>query len=116
MLYHITSKTAWEQAQEAGFYRADSLETEGFIHCSKLAQVLWVADAFYRGQAGLVLLCIDPTRVEAEIHYERVEAVPIENNFPHLYGALNLDSVVKVVNFEPDTEGQFQLPPEIAQG
>lgn len=110
MLYHITSKTAWEQAQKVGTYRADSLETEGFIHCSRLTQVLWVADAFYRGQTGLVLLCIDPERVSTEIRYETVEGVPIENDFPHLYGALNLDAVVRMVNFEPDAQGRFHLP------
>ncbi len=116
MICHITSKTAWKQAQKLGFYRADSLETEGFIHCSRLTQVLWVADAFYRGQTGLVLLYIDPEQVNVEIRYETVEGGPIENDFPHLYGALNLDAVVRVVNFEPDAQGQFQLPSGVEWG
>ena len=31
MIYHITSSQAWQQAKQRGDYRADSLESEGFI-------------------------------------------------------------------------------------
>lgn len=61
MIFHITSRTSWDNAQKRGDYRAESLTTEGFIHCSTLAQVLQVANNFYKGQNGLVLLEIEPT-------------------------------------------------------
>ncbi|QZZ23648.1 DUF952 domain-containing protein [Leptothermofonsia sichuanensis E412] len=109
-IFHITPRSHWEQAQQAGSYRADSLDTEGFIHCSTPAQVVRVADLFYRGQSGLVLLCIDPERLNAELIYEEVEE---KQRFPHLYGALNLDAVVQVVDFQPNSEGRFELPAAI---
>jgi uncharacterized protein (DUF952 family) len=109
-IFHITPRSHWEQAQQAGSYRADSLDTEGFIHCSTPAQVVRVADLFYRGQSGLVLLCIDPERLNAELIYEEVEE---KQRFPHLYGALNLDAVVQVVDFHPNSEGRFELPAAI---
>ncbi|MFZ5885725.1 MAG: DUF952 domain-containing protein, partial [Chloroflexota bacterium] len=58
MIFHITSRTDWEAAQAKGEYIAPSLQTEGFIHCSTAAQILPVAEKFYKGQSGLVLLMI----------------------------------------------------------
>ena len=63
LIYHITSRDAWQQAQAAGTYRGDTLATEGFIHTSTSAQVARTANRFYHGRAGLVLLAIDPARL-----------------------------------------------------
>ena len=70
MIYHLTSRQAWVEAQSRGEYRAESLETEGFIHCSTLPQVLKSANKFFGGQTGLLLLWIDSEKVESEIKYE----------------------------------------------
>jgi len=48
---------------KAGRYLTPSLAKEGFIHCSTRAQVLPVADKFYKGQSGLIVLGIDPARL-----------------------------------------------------
>ncbi len=63
-ILHVTSRTAWSDAQKSGEYAADSLAGQGFIHCSKVSQVLRVANFIYAGQHGLVLLVIDPARLE----------------------------------------------------
>jgi uncharacterized protein (DUF952 family) len=34
-LLHITTRSAWEQAQSSGTYAPRSLEIEGFIHLSE---------------------------------------------------------------------------------
>lgn len=99
MIYHITHHTTWAQAQAAGRYAADTLASAGFIHFSTEAQVPWVARRFYGGQAGLVLLVVDPSRLSAELRYEESEP---GQHFPHLYGPLNLDAVVAVRDLNPD--------------
>lgn len=93
MIYHITQRATWARAQAEGRYAADTLQSEGFIHLSTEAQVPWVAGRFYRGQADLVLLVVDPARLEAELRYEESEP---GQHFPHLYGPLNLGAVVEV--------------------
>lgn len=104
MILHIVER---DRVPESGFYRAESLDTEGFIHCSTRDQVVWVANQFYRGKTSLVLLVIDPDRVHAEIKYETVEGV---GDFPHIYGELNADAIVQAIGFPPNSDGSFNLP------
>ncbi|MEA4909813.1 MAG: DUF952 domain-containing protein [Chloroflexi bacterium] len=98
VLLHITPLTDWQNAQKTGLYQADSLNTEGFIHCSTQEQIDGVAERFYRGRSGLVVLVIDQQRVEAEIRFENLEGG--SQLFPHIYGPLNLDAVIEVRPFE----------------
>ena len=113
-ILHITSRAEWQQAQREGAYRAPSLDQVGYIHFSKPEQVLGVANAFYRAQPDLVLLVIDPARLAAELRYEPPDEMPDSSQrFPHLYGALNLDAVVSVLDFPPDNDGSWSaLPPD----
>lgn len=116
MIFHITSRKDWEAARAKGKYVADSLQSEGFIHCSTLAQVLPVADNFYKGQSGLVLLMIEPTLLTSTLKWEPPSGgtppagVPEGDKFPHIYGPINLDAVVNVLDFIRDANGSFTLP------
>ncbi len=112
MLVHITTRTAWENGRRNNNFHADSLATEGFIRCSLPEQFLVTANALFRGQTDLVLLCIEPARVEADIIYEDLYGNGEE--FPHIYGPLNVGAVFNVVDFPARDDGTFFLPPEIA--
>lgn len=112
LIFHIAERSQWKAAQPTGAYRHPSLETEGFIHCSTAEQVVWVANAIFRGQQGLVLLCIASEQLESELRYDEVAGV---GQFPHVYGPINCDAVVKVLEFEPDATGEFAFP-ELANG
>ncbi len=108
LILHIAERETWEQALNTGFYRPESLDRQGFIHCSRPDQVVRVADALFRGRAGLVLLCITAERVQHEIRHEGYGDGPL---FPHIYGPLNVDAVANVVDFLPGDDGRFALPP-----
>ena len=95
MIYHVTTKSEWAMAMSIGKYEAPSLHTEGFIHLSKQDQVAGVLDRYYKGVNDLVLLHIDKTLLTAELKYELSPSVNQE--FPHLFGALNIEAVVNVV-------------------
>lgn len=121
MIIHLTTQHDWETAQRLGEYRAASLASEGFIHCSTAEQILKVANFLYRGQSDLILLWLEPERVHAEIRWEPPvhpapsSETPLEPKkdelFPHIYGTINLDAVVKVVDFLPDADGTFRHIP-----
>jgi uncharacterized protein (DUF952 family) len=113
-LYHIAIAGQWQAAQATGLYVADSLATEGFIHCSTEAQILAVANAFFRGQSGLLLLEIEGDRLQSPLKMEWVDTgdlfgVEMPREFPHVYGPINVDAVVGVSAFEPGADGVFQL-------
>ena len=93
MIYHITTKQHWKIAQEKGFFDEPSLQNEGFIHNSTEAQVTGVLERYYKGKADLLLMHIDETKLEAELKYELAPSV--NEFFPHVFGNINLDAVVK---------------------
>jgi uncharacterized protein (DUF952 family) len=108
IIFHITKGAAWETARAAGVYRPEMFPVEGFIHCSTREQVIQVANARFRGQAGLVLLSIDTDEVLPEIVYENLEGG--QQMFPHIYGELKVDAVVHVADFPPASGGSFTMP------
>ena len=116
MVYHLTSHQAWSEAQSRGEYRAESLESEGFIHCSTETQVLPVAEKYYKGQSGMILLKIDPTLLASELRWEPPSGgvpppgVPEGDPFPHIYGPINLDAVVKVYDLESNPDRSYKTP------
>ena len=55
---------------------------------------------------GLLLLVIDPDRVEHEIREEQSG----DELFPHIYGPLNVDAVVEARPFPPNADGTFTAP------
>lgn len=108
-ILHITHASEWADAQRKGYYSVPGLVTEGFIHCSTPSQVVGVAERYYAGQHELLLLVIEPGRLEAEVKYEPGTDKPDEL-FPHVYGRINLDAVTRVLEFKPDTAGKWSLP------
>jgi uncharacterized protein (DUF952 family) len=108
-ILHATTKAAWSAAQASREYAADSLAGEGFIHCSTAEQIPAVAERFFAGWHGLVLLVIDPMRLIPELRWEAGADQPAEL-FPHIYGPINLEAVMDVLDFEPGPDGKFHLP------
>jgi uncharacterized protein (DUF952 family) len=111
MIYHITLATDWQPALTTGSYTPPAFATEGFIHCCQFEQLVAVGQRYFRGQMGLVVLCIDPAQVTAPLQYEA--GAGRDELFPHLYGPLNLEAVHRVVPFLPRTDGTFAVPRDL---
>lgn len=110
MLYHLAARAEWESALAAGSYRRStldrSLEEEGYIHCSFAAQVQGVADRYYRGRPDIVLLTIDPARLTAPT---QVEDLGSGEAYPHVYGPLDVDAVVRVDEVPLGVDGRLAV-------
>lgn len=111
LLLHICARDSWEKAKLRGSYQPVSLAQEGFIHCSRIDQVVNTANRFYAEEPDLLLLWIDPNKLAVEVRWERVN----EGAFPHLYGPLNLSAVAGVCDFSPEASGRFRRVPRPAE-
>lgn len=120
MIYHITTLKQWNEARNRGEFTAPSLASEGFIHCSTLSQTADTANLFFKGQRELVLLCIDEKRLKPVCKYEDPSGISTKHHdprvdklFPHIYGPVNNDAILKVVDFPLNINGTFELPWEL---
>lgn len=100
MIYHVVTAALWQQALSKGFYEAPSLHTDGFIHSSSAAQVKGVLERYYKDQQHLLLLHIDESKLTAPLKYEL--AISVNELFPHIFGPLNLDAVIKTAEINPE--------------
>ncbi len=107
-VFHICSRQAIDTARTAGVYRADSLESEGFVHLSRAHQVLPTAGTYFVGVPDLVLLEIDPTLLQSPLVYEApaplttLSAETLASRaaelFPHCYGPIELAAIIDVID------------------
>lgn len=100
-ILHITEHSLWDAARERGTYemstRGRTLKEEGFIHFSTRTQLPSVAAFLYGSYDGpddLVVLVVDPARLDVPVKYEAME--PGGEEFPHVYGPVPVDAVVAV--------------------
>jgi uncharacterized protein (DUF952 family)/N-acetylglutamate synthase-like GNAT family acetyltransferase len=119
VILHLLSRESWADAQAHGQLVAPSIATEGFAHCSTEHQMVDVANKYYKNTHNLVLLNIDSSRLISQLkfeppaHIDGSPALPHEPLFPHIYGPINLDAVIEVIDFPCDTNGAFVAPPQL---
>jgi uncharacterized protein (DUF952 family) len=107
ILVRITDKLSWEQAKTLGVFHGE-FEDDGFVHLLKPDQVQKVANLAFTGHNDLMLLVLHRARIHSSIQDEDIYGVG--ELFPCLYGALNLEAVMMVLDFPVSADGLFQLP------
>jgi uncharacterized protein (DUF952 family) len=119
LIYHITTAAEWEKAQTAGEVSAESFAAEGFIHCSRQAQLLAVANRFFPGASGLLVLAIDEESVLPWLVYEGPADVGdafAQESFPHLYGPIPVTAIVAVADMPAGADGRHLWPTTLPKG
>ena len=106
-IFHVCARATAQHALAEGMYRPASLAAEGFIHLSQRHQVKGVITAFYANVPDLVVLVVDPARLAAPLRFEAAASMPgfaqggkapAAGAFPHLYGPLEADAVLEIVD------------------
>jgi uncharacterized protein (DUF952 family) len=103
VVYHLVLRSRWEARPDED-YRADSLDSEGFIHCSYAHQVARSANRFYAGAEDLLVLEIDLNHLVSPL---RAEPAGSGEVFPHIHGPINRAAVVNIRPLGRDDAGAW---------
>jgi len=105
IIYHLTPADYFNNLPADQPYLPREFDRDGFIHCTKGEErLLLVADTVYRRIPGdFLLLVIDERKVTSPVKYENVGGIL----FPHIYGPLNRDAIVRVVAMGRRADGTF---------
>lgn len=105
-IYHLVTRRDWEK-QRQGPFKAESLKTEGFIHCANLEQVAGAANKFYDKERELLLLTIDAELLTSLLCDEDSGS---GERFPHIYGPIDRKAITKVDEMHRDGRGEWTMP------
>ena len=105
--YHGTPKKYFESLDPSRPYVPEPFAREGFIHTTEGRDAVpGVLTMHYKAsQEPWVLLYIDQDRVTSPIRYDDAARV-----FPHIYGPLNRDAIIAVMDIDRDPDGTFLRP------
>ena len=93
---------------EAGSFAGAPIDIQdGYIHLSTAAQLTETVDKHFADEPGLWVAAVDLEALGDAIRWE-VSRGGAE--FPHLYGALTLETVVAYSPLERDADGAVALP------
>ena len=107
LVFKILTQQQWLDAESAGVFHGAPIDiTDGYIHFSTALQVQETANKHFAGMDGLVLAAVDAIALGQALRYEisRGDAL-----FPHLYGPLDLKSVVWVKPMPLGADGKHEL-------
>ncbi|MFI6763689.1 DUF952 domain-containing protein [Micromonospora sp. NPDC050417] len=92
MIYKLLARAEWAEAEARGWYEGSAVDRQdGFVHLSSGEQVVETAARHFAGQADLVLLTVDPDRLDDALRWEPSRGGLL---FPHLYGPLPVNAVL----------------------
>lgn len=93
IIYHIVTPEVWGKFADETEYEAESLQSEGFVHCSYRSQLEEVLGRYYSGEKKVLILHINPHRLTAPLV---AEASTNREIYPHIYGKINKSAIVEV--------------------
>ncbi|MER2493158.1 DUF952 domain-containing protein [Catenovulum sediminis] len=102
-IYLIASEAEYQASQISGQIIRDSLQAEGFIHASPKSQLNRVANKFYKNTQSPLILVVDKTKITSPVKWEPAKG----GLYPHIYGPLNIDAVVKTEAIALNESGEF---------
>ncbi len=109
LVYRLCHRDEWRAAVRAGAFSGGAHDArDGFIHLSAAAQVEETARRHYAGVRPLMLLAVDTARVVGDMRWEPSRGGAL---FPHLYGAIPMESVVSTLPLSEDRDGHPIIPP-----
>jgi uncharacterized protein (DUF952 family) len=114
MLFKLVKKSEYKAGEKE--WRGSPLDREdGFLHFSTAAQLKDTAARFFKGVADAQLLICRQSSFGDELVFEKAASKGREGLFPHLYGALRPEHVLRVIDCPLDKQGYIILPTKLGE-
>ncbi|WP_280770921.1 DUF952 domain-containing protein [Salipaludibacillus daqingensis] len=101
MIYYVLTEEEWELAKEEDEYWPSDFDDRGYIPCANPGQTEHLVDELMLKNDPLVLVSIDPQKLESVIIYEDVHESGMMK--PHVYGYINIDAIMGVKDYHRPT-------------
>jgi len=113
-IYTLVRAPDWAAAEAAGAYAGSADDArDGFLHFSTAAQVRASAAKHRAGVADLLLVEVEAAVLGEALRWEPASGGKRPGLFPHLYAALSLSAVARVVPLPLDAASRHVFPEEI---
>ncbi|MCW4592268.1 DUF952 domain-containing protein [Gluconacetobacter entanii] len=106
-VYKILTAPEYDVLMREKKFSGSALDiVDGFIHMSTAAQVTATVDLYFKGQSGLMLAAIDQKGLGAALRWEPSRAGQL---FPHFYGTLPSDAIIRVDPVTRNPDGTVKI-------
>jgi len=110
-IYHMCRFDEWQMALSVGVYPGSSQDiADGFMHFSNAEQIKDSAAKHRAGQNNLVLLTVDTDVLGNGLKWEPSRGGAL---FPHLYGPLLVDQVMRTDALNLNEAGAHVFPDDL---
>jgi uncharacterized protein (DUF952 family) len=107
IIYKIFLQIEWnEMLANRCFSGSVDDKRDGFIHLSTSIQLAETLSKHFHGQDSIVVAEVDAEKNSELLKYEFSRG---GNKFPHLYGNLELSSIINYWTLSPDDKGAYDL-------
>ncbi len=107
-IYKLVTQSEWNEAEKAGVFRGSTLDkADGFIHLSAKDQTRQTAALYFADQSDLLLVSVDPASLGDTLRWEESRDGRL---FPHVYGFIEMTSVLDAQPLPLDADGKHQFP------
>lgn len=107
-IYKITTNALWAKVQTEGVLEGMPIDiNDGYMHFSTAEQLVETLSLHFRGQSDIVVLKVALAPIAENVKWEPSRGGAL---FPHLYGQLSTDHIVKSGPASVDADGKTQMP------
>lgn len=103
IIHNMKIKT-WERVKNNHSFGKENIEEHGFLHCCKPEQFHLIIPRLKKNGGDFAVIFIDTDKLASTLKWEYSKSM--EQDFPHIYGEINRESVVKAVSLE-DYENEY---------
>lgn len=113
LIFHLVTEENWKQYKQDSMYSPQSIEEEGFIHCSTGKLIEETANRLFEGRDDVLLLIINSSLIDEEVKYELDE--DLGKKFPHIYGPISIRCIIDKIKLAPESDGRFDISFKVEQ-